>query len=384
MSSVVKVIDFFGFSASCCKIFGLKLFNDGSESRRQRRARKIYFWCFVVSITLTAVSSFGGFIENFQNVEIATMNLTGVLISLLSVTKALTLYLKQDEIENLIGDIDAMFPKTAIDQKNLGVDQIHGRIKRNSRICFGMLMSIVVIYTPGFFVNMILNKSFAEKLPGENLWFPFDEYNLVAYPFVLIWELFVSSTIYGPILAVDFIFVGLITTICIVYKDLCGQMKMMRNEEDEKCRKKTVEIVNLHNNTFEIIEKLNKIFVQSLSISFYGSSCMICVTAYQIFDGTTSRNSIAFGGLAMFLLVHNLLPCYFGSKLQSANEKLAVTAYMSGWNDKSDNEVKKMIGLIMLRSQNPPALKAMKIGTVSLVSYGAVSGFNWNSKLVAF
>lgn len=119
--------------------------------------------------------------------------------------------------------------------------------------------------------------------------------------------------------------------------DCCGfDSLFLRNKEIAK-------IVEIHESIIKFSGNVERIFSFSLFQNFFGSSVSICVTGFQMTDGSSVESSLEYLLLLFCNLLQVFLLCHTGTKLTKA-------AFDINWI--ADKRLKHLAMLMMIRAQN--------------------------------
>lgn len=263
-----------------------------------------------------------------------------------------------------------IFPQDKTLQEALGVKRQLTQFRYLEKIYARIGVSGPLLFFIVMFAKMIWTRDLVQKLP-LNLTFPFNEYDPRVYGAVFVWWIFISFITLLPILATDLILYAIITIVVMKYDELGSNLK--RLIDSNLSHKEFVALVELHIDLHKIGNSLEEIFSPSIFANFFGSSVSICLIGYQIFNGANFGNSLTYTALLCGNVVQTFLLCFYGSKLTEASEKFSTIAFYSGWETGNKKEINYTIQMMLMRSQKPSLLTAMKFSKISLQVFGSVS-----------
>lgn len=294
----------------------------------------------------------------------------GLTIATLSLTKSISFMTKFKIVKETMEMCERIFPRDKTVQEALGVKRQLTQFRYLEKIYARIGVSGPLLFFIVMFIKMIVTGDLVQKLP-LNLTFPFNEYDPRVYGAVFVWWIFISVITLLPILATDCILYAVITIVVMKYDELGYKLKSLMYSN--LSHKEIIALVELHTDLHKIANNLEEIFSPSIFANFFGSSVSICFIGYQIFNVANIGNSFTYAALLCGNIVQTFLLCYYASKLTDASENFSTIAFASGWERENKKEVNYVIQMMLIRSQKPSILTALKFSNISLQVFGSVS-----------
>ncbi|KAI5646642.1 7tm odorant receptor domain-containing protein [Phthorimaea operculella] len=184
--------------------------------------------------------------------------------------------------------------------------------------------------------------------------YPFNAYDLRAWPFVYIKQIWSEILVVLSVCGADFIFFITSTYIRIQFQLLAYEVQRLVDGDrqdlsaDAGFRAKFEDIVKWHQQIISSVELLEMIYSKSTLFNFVSSSALICLTGFNV----TTIDDIAFVVSFLSFLFMSLLQiyflCFFGDMLMKASEQVSDAMYKSKWY-LVDQKTAKMLFIIQLR-----------------------------------
>lgn len=212
----------------------------------------------------------------------------------------------------------------------------------------------------------------------HNVYFPYDYNRKPLYMIAYIHIVIVSFTIDNYFLINDILFGTLTFMLSLKFDSLGDDLQNIdfRKDQHEKLKK----LIDQHNELLDISKDLDNIYNIPILMNFIGSSILICFSLLQLFmqDLTLANilNLLKFGAYLTGTILQNFILCYFSEKLKTSSEDIGNKFIRSNWQDKMNTGNIKCVQLILLRSQRPVELTALKFFGVDLNLFTHV-GTHW-------
>lgn len=327
----------------------------------------LYFVCHWLAIasfaTLTIIS------DDIVSVSRASMNTAA---SLFIVTKCFVAVFKKSAFRDLFQELENLFDHHDGNRRLAvkGHVESNNRLMRIFAVSFFALAIVIVLPIIPYLVNgsMILTVDY---------WYPFDQFQPRNYPFAYAWVLWTTWNDDFIFLGGEIMFHALVGAIAMELEFLKMDFATAFDASDNDGRAKEIEnLIERHNQLFDLVDKLQEIYSSNILSSFVVSSIIIGFAAFQL---STTANDIAtfsfYGPGMSMILAHIFALCVSGQKLIDKSEEVADGVYDCGWEKIDDESLKKQLILIMLRAQKAKKLSAMKFVNVSLETFTTVSFF---------
>lgn len=204
-------------------------------------------------------------------------------------------------------------------------------------------------------------------------WFPFDAYTHRTYIIAMLIVDWFSYVMLVSLLSSDSLLYSLITLIVMEFDILKIELANLKSIQADQRRGRIAELTERHNTLIVLCDKLQSMFSMVFLFSFVISSFIMCFVSFQLSSGEASFDTYSFyipylamiGG-QVFLL------CTFGQNLIDSSNDVAEGVFDCGWESFDDNNVKKLLVLIIRRAHRPCRLTAMNFAEISRTSFTTV------------
>jgi hypothetical protein len=373
MVALLKFSNFVEFPLKVCKVFGAIPYEKKNQkiSDRKKKFLKIYFTLQMILFNIWIPLSVVYISKNTKNLVKISQNLVADVVAMLSVAKAVSVFLNKEQFKDTIETLSDLFPMTKIDQEINAVKKYFKSYKRMERIFAGFAFFNFANLIITQFVKVAVTGNWIQKFPYET-WLPFDIYNPWVYNFVLVEffnNFFIGTvTFLGP----DLLLYGFITNVLMQFDILCREIVDLKNIPLSKVEEQFAELVEKQITLIRLCKNLEKIYSASILTNILASSIIACLLGFHITENVSNDILFEFSAALIVAFAQIFLLCFYGNKLTAASEDVAKAAYDSGWHEIQNKSVKKGFVLMMQRSQRPTVLKGLKFIAVSLATFTTV------------
>ncbi|KAG5666902.1 hypothetical protein PVAND_014909 [Polypedilum vanderplanki] len=292
----------------------------------------------------------------------------------------LTLFVNKTNIMKTIKNLRNSYPTN-----DISVAAMSKKLEKFSiiQIIASIFMIILLALIP--IVKTLITGEFSFLSPISNEFF-FPK-NVISFIFMTIWMttmpifviLFASTTF--------IVFAALVTTISLEFIILANEAKNFQNFNENEIKENFPIWIAKHNRAFENVEKINKIFSFPFLIRFIASGSIIAIQVFELQEAEYQKMSQIFlcATYTVFELSQTFMQCYFGQFLIDASENVAKEIYNCGWENWKDLKMKKLLIVVIERSQKAENLKIWKFGNISMEQFTMVlnTAYNYMSFLIA-
>lgn len=371
MDALVNFSEFVEFPFKCCKLFGLIPYKTDEIETRKKKLLKIYHFTVIANFIFSWFIMGMFMIENIRDLAKITEAVPTAGYSGLAVVKSIMIYLRKDQLKDLMETLSLLFPKKKDEQKIFKVRKYYGNYKKMEKWFSVIVSSVGIIFIIVPIARFLMTGVWIGELPFK-LWYPFDKHNPYFYNLAFLWELIIAIVTVLALLGPDLILYAFITLITMQFENLNQQIKNLKNCSKSEAFDKVVELVELHETLIRMSRNLEEIYSVSILFNFFGSSILICLVSYQLSIGISVDILMKFMIFFAASLVQIMMPCYYGNKLTTASEAVAIAAYESGWEEMDEKKFKAAVVMIIQRSQRPCFISAHKFAVVSLEAFTSV------------
>lgn len=211
--------------------------------------------------------------------------------------------------------------------------------------------------------NYLVTGAWFSMLPW-NFWMPFDRFSRRYYNFMYIWTDWMFYHVALLYFAVDMIILGMIVMVSV-------QFIILEHECDEAVDGSgdLSVIIRKHNDLIKMVHKLNHLFSSSLMLNFFGSSILLCVSAFLLALSNNPLNLIEHGFLLLLMLCQIFLLCYLGNLLETSSLKLCRSIYATKWYETADKRALHGIKMMLNQAQTPCQIKAWKFTALNYETF---------------
>lgn len=372
MNAVFEFSAFVEVPLKCFKSIGLNPLEDESKVTRKMILKRIFYYFIIFNMALSVALAAIYTKVNIGNLALIAENVPAFGYTAVACFKVLSISFGKKDFKELVQTLNELFPKTKAQQDAARVKNYLSGYKRVERAFSRLIVSILLIFTVAPVLKFVVSGVWIDKLPLE-MWFPFDECNPFAYNVVFFWELYIVQL--GTILALlgaDMALYGFVALISMEFEVLCGRLRELKDVASADTLNSLIELIRFHETLVRLSGNLERIYSFSALINFVSSSILICLFGYQFSSDVSMENFVKFAFSIMAALSQILLLCYYGNKLTSASQQVAIAAYDCLWYDGDSRKFKTALQMMIQRAQKPSVITAFKFTPVSLEAFASV------------
>ncbi|XP_004521076.1 odorant receptor 67c-like [Ceratitis capitata] len=298
--------------------------------------------------------------------------------------KQIALTVHRQTLREHLDQMEELFPKTVRQQAQYKLPQR----ERVMRRVMGVFTLLCLAYTTTFSVYPALKATVQywllgaptfERNFGFAIWYP---YNATGKTWVY-WLTYMGQ-VHGAYLAgvaflsADLILVASVTQLCMHFdyisrclEDFAGASKKCA-EEDIKYLQA---LVVRHAKCLELSEHVNSIFSFSLLLNFLTASLTICFIGFQV-TASSTEDIVKYIIFLTASLVQVFVVCYYGDELMTASLRVGDAAYNQNWFE-CDTRYKRLLIILILRSQKPASIRAPTFPPISFNTYMKVISMSY-------
>ncbi|KAL7041062.1 hypothetical protein ACKWTF_000609 [Chironomus riparius] len=370
-NKIINLEDFFEIQIKFFKFVGLDIFPKTPVTNKEKVKNKLmryyFYMCIFCFVTLTI--QFGiHILVNIKNLHIIVLTLPNFVSFPYSLSKTILLYVNRKKIFEFLNKLRISYPSTIVDQQSSGLDSEYKWFNIFTK--FFVFLYCLIVFTPTIEVFFNLMYYNVRTLPDE-IWFPFDPIaNSLTFMIVVvlgIWAIYNSVFI---VCAVDLFLCAMFIVLAIEFK-IIGQN--IKNAINEKSFVNLRNILIRHQELIDIAAEIKSIFSFIFFYTFIQGAITISSSTFQLIATSSTTNFLYSSFYATSAFVVVFMYCYFGEKLITQSESIALSIYDSNWYEIDDIEMKKLLLLIIVRSQKGCTLSGYGFVTLSIDTYSLVS-----------
>jgi hypothetical protein len=331
-----------------------------------RILRHIFFVLMFSNFVLYALSNSSYLVELTVTLDFSLKKFTGAFTYFAAiwmlVARYSCIFLNKQSIEQIMDALPKEYKKSKLPPE---IDQLFVKFGKFIKIILCVHLSAIPFATMQVAVGLI---SDGQKTFPFEIKFPFDASGNEIYPICLLWVL-ITHTFYAHILVLnENVTYGLITVVSAEFKLLAAEYQKLGENSNHlmSCVKRHVELR-------EVVEKLQKIFTVSFFINFLVSSFLICFTAFICSTDPSPMTLIFNFMLCSATTTQIFIQCFFGQLLSDSSASVIDAIYECGWEQAKDPALKKMMTLMIQRSQKGSALSLLGVYDITLEQFQNVS-----------
>lgn len=368
--STLKARDYLKSALKCFKLLGLNPVEivGQAKTRRERVVnflKQFVFYAFVINYLLFIILILAYAISHRNDFQQAFVQAMAIVFAPSVLCKMFAMWNNCNKFKQIMKTLDDHPAKTHESEAK----KIHGKFKKISSSFIYFFVSLAVLRSIAPFLNYLASNELHLPL---HMWFPFDQNDLGIFTLVYLWMALSTVACALFLSGCDVMLYGFLTIISLKFEFLAKEF------QDIDVRKiglkiNLIELIKQHGEFITAANKLQAIFSLGLFSNFFGASILICCSCFQLTSfHEESTVLICYGFGTAFGMLQILLLCYFSQKLIDSSLSIGDGVYKLEWYSIEDVQIRKLILLVIMRSQKQNHLTAT-FAVISLESYTFVS-----------
>lgn len=367
MVKIVNVQDFLKFPVECLKLLGVTLTVENVDPRWKRVLAKT---CWII-MTLSLVAIIGTTLSRITDLKYLTETFSTLAYTVLAYSKLLCIQWRKKDLNVIIQTLEKEMPQTKEDQDEHGLLNCLASYKRRERFQIAATFSYIIFYIVPL-VKFCVTGDWIQALPLD-LTLPFDVYSDArAYTIAYFYEFCTSSIVITSIVGTELLLFSLISLVAFNFSVLSQRIGDLMRGPSANVHNNLEQLLQFHESLIRVSQTLQNIFGVTFLVQFIGSSITICLTAYQLATDHSIESLVKFVPFLVAIFIMIFMLCYYGSKLEDASAFVGEATYMSQWEEIESID-KKLLVIIIARSQKPLRISAYKFSEISLKFFTTVS-----------
>lgn len=278
----------FKIPEKCFNLLGLSIFPGRKRTKLLRVLYMCYFWfqncllllstiCVIIEIVITMMTNnddYAKIVESFIYIN----------FPVITHSKLLAIYNRRNTFQSLVNELDELFPKTNLQQKDMNVNEYvkHTNLLLKTFTFFYFLTSISFTVSPFIetYSNYFRFHIWNPKLP-YHVWVPYDKYTRGVYELNYIVQAYLIIIVIVATLAVDILFCSLCSHICFQFEKLQKDIVNVISCDNE-ITVKVHKIVEMHEKLHQLSGQLDVIYSFPLFVIFCASAGILCFSGYTL------------------------------------------------------------------------------------------------------
>ncbi|KAH8306237.1 hypothetical protein KR018_004932 [Drosophila ironensis] len=376
-SGIVSLEDFLKYANVFYLSIGMLAYDHKDSSQRKEQLLRWLFAAQMVNLNAVLLSELIYVflaIEQGSNFLEATMNMSFIGFVVVGDLKIWHIWRQREKTTHVVREMEKLHPFRADEQKEYAAEAHLGGYRRYSVFYFGMHLVLIWTYNLYWAVYWLVCdfwlgiRKFERMLPYY-CWVPWDWSSGASY-----YVMYVSQNIAGQAclsgqLAADMLMCAMVTILVMHFIRLAGHIEthVAGKASAQEDLHFLQAVVVYHQKLLHLCHDINQIFGVSLLCNFVSSAFIICFVGFQMTIGGKIDNLVM---LVLFLfcaMVQVFMITTYAQRLIDASENIGNAVYNQDWFH-GDLRYRKMLVLIVKRSQQPSRLRATIFLNVSMVT----------------
>ncbi|KAG5683304.1 hypothetical protein PVAND_012591 [Polypedilum vanderplanki] len=332
-----------------------------------KNLRNFFFSIFVINLVLYTLVNANYIFELAVTHDFDFKRFTGAFTyissTIMTLVKYSCIYFNKTAIERILNSLPKQYNKTEL--KNLKLDKFLTKYQRFVIVHRYIHLQVPIIFL--FILLVMATIKAGHKIYPFEIKFPFDAFRNDVYPFLLFWVLLAHVLYLTSFTFVENFTFGLTTIVATELKILAENYRRIKDQPEN-----IINSIKRQNELYDIVEKIQKIFSISFFTNFLLSSLLICFTAF-ICSISPDPTTMIFNALfSLVSMIQIFIQCFFGQILYDAGIDVLNGINECGWEDMKDKKLKKLIMIIIMRSQKPTAFSLLGIWHITLEQFQSI------------
>ncbi|XP_013174915.1 PREDICTED: odorant receptor 4-like [Papilio xuthus] len=375
-------------------IIGLQLKNNESEQNIKRLVNRWFFCINYISLFYDVLGEISWILKGSLSGDLALIDLTllGPCLTMcfLGCVKSYYFYKEMPHAYDLIEELCLLYSdETRIVSEEKTKYLLSHMIFLNRALkCLITLDSIGIV---AFSIGPVIISISQYYTTGElNLLlpffilYPFDAFNIYAWPFVYIHQVWSAVLAVFTVLGPD----SLLYTSCVVinehFYELKHKIKLIFDQhdpvldmQDNGLKRKIVNVVEFHKQLIRYLHLIETIYSKSTLCNVLTSSLLICFTGFNVMAVDNLIMVMPFIPFLLMVVGQIFLLCYYGDLIQKSNEGLSDAVYSSAWYEIRSPLTKNLI-IILIRAQKPFKFTAYGFMDINIAAFTRIMSTSWS------
>ncbi|KAL7025573.1 hypothetical protein ACKWTF_013538 [Chironomus riparius] len=355
--------------------FGINFLKSSTTSETARKWEKHHFVAMKMATVVVVMLSIINFVISIvdQSIVLAIESSAAVGIFTLMLLKIHTVMIKnRGTLMEILEKLEFHFPTDAWNQHVFEVQNYLSTLKTFRKITIVIYSTIYIqlISVPFFqlFYRWITSSDFVIDLIIQ-CYIPFDYSNPLVYSIIYVIHAWMFLVNVLALFSNELLYFGLIIVLSMEFDILGHLISEIDPREGLECALTQMKMfIKIHQELIAIAEKLEDIFSMILFVNIFGMIYLICGTAFLSVSGISRYLLLKYFIGLITTSWNGYIQCYFGERLIQSSISVANGAYNSNWYDGSP-EYKKLVYIVIARSQKLQKLSALKYVDVCLETY---------------
>lgn len=374
--TLFSVDSIFSVLYKCTYVLGIEPFKRKTDqpvnmrSKLLAHAKNFYFVMVYATISSYILSAGIFFVLNFGNLLDISKSLTYLASGPCIMYRLWVTCHNKETIMDMIATLKRTFPQTQDEQNRYGIAEQMKLFQFFTKMyIFGIFVTFML-----FNAAPIINYFFiGYPLLSSDFWIPFNPYDPLLYPFVYLWQLFGAGLTMIAAVASEIVTFIFIKIISLEFNILKQDIENFRAKDDREMLKNLKSFMIRHNSLLELCGKIEEIYSKAYLGSYIASMILFCVMGLQLSTSNDFVSILKNGGYLFTAKVTSMMLHIFGQMMIDSSELIPNAFYSCNWYEIKNSRCKRIVSLLILRSQKCAKITALNFADISLESYASVS-----------
>lgn len=329
---------------------------------------KMYYFMVSLNILISSCGMLTAAFVNSNDLIILTTILSTCSVEFLLFIKTLSFWYNQAKFRYVLMMLQELFPKTIEHQQKYKV-KAYAKKFVLFKVVFlvtSLIMGLVYIFAP--LITNFFTGVWTYRLPFE-IWLPINVLHPDNYFYVYVWQIWVMHISEFVMIGTDLLVCATITLLSMEFDFLQQDLKDLKVNFGFHDYKHMNLLIERQNTLITLSNKLNVILSPIILLNLMSNTINIGLGGFIFTTEVEIWNIIKYGLYLNTCILECGMFCFFGNKLIDGSAGVGDGAYNCEWYKMKDARIKKGLQLIILRSQTPCQLTAMKFTKLSLETF---------------
>nr|XP_049706337.1 odorant receptor 67c [Helicoverpa armigera] len=207
--------------------------------------------------------------------------------------------------------------------------------------------------------------------------FDFDVHHCPAWQLIYFHQVWATAIVIMSMFGCDSLFYGLCVYIKTHFQLLGLRFENIVGATKSETQRNLAKAVVRHQELIDLVNQMELLYSKSSLVNIITSSILICLSAFNITVVDKLNVILAFVTFLVMSLSQISLVCYFADLLMAASMEISGSVYRSPWYE-ADNHSKKILLLVIMRSQKACKLTAWNFADLNLGAFTTILSRSWS------
>ncbi|KAJ8708658.1 hypothetical protein PYW08_010040 [Mythimna loreyi] len=310
-----------------------------------------------------------------------------ITISVLGTIKTWFIYLNKETLIQILTKLKEIHPN--FDENDTkGSFETERKIIEKSMKLFKfvqvLLLNIYILVVTTFCLIPGIISGYNYQKTGEfvvaypyEVKYPFDVHKSSVWYLVYIHQVWATAIVIFNVFGCDTLFFALCVYINMHFNLLGLRFEKIVSNLKHETKKNLAKAIGRHHELIDLVDQSEILFTKSSLFNIVTSSILICLSAFNITVSDRMNIAFAFFTFLLMSLSQISMVCYFGDLLMTSSVAINKCIYNCPWYE-ADQDSKRTIFLVMMRSQKACRLTAWKFAVLNLGAFTTILSRSWS------